>query len=94
MPEWPKHPFPPTKDTARRDEWESFMWRLMMTAGLVLILASGCEVVVPAETAAAAAIPSVQFLRPVRDSATNTWVAAWLDPDGFSGADSQTADQL
>jgi hypothetical protein len=66
------------------------MWRMVLFAGLVVLLAAGCEVVVPAETADAAPIPPVQFLRPVRDTVTGTWVAAWVDPDGFAGGTTQT----
>ncbi len=44
----------------------------------------------PAESAEAASIPPVQFLRPVRDTITGTWVAAWVDPEGFAGGTAQT----
>ncbi|HUU84647.1 MAG TPA: hypothetical protein VM243_14200 [Phycisphaerae bacterium] len=62
------------------------MWRTVLLAGLVVLSASGCDIVVPAATVEPGAIPSVQFLRPVRDDITGTWVAGWIDPDNFSGA--------
>ena len=65
------------------------MWRLVLMAGLVVLLTAGCEVVVPWESAEAAVIPPVQFLRPVRDDITGTWVAAWVAPEGFAGTAGQ-----
>ena len=61
------------------------MWRLVLMGGLVVLLAAGCDVMVPSESAEPGAIAPVQFLRPVRDSITGTWVAAWVDPEGFAG---------
>jgi len=61
------------------------MKRLCLAASLAVLLVSGCEVVVPSGSAGSAEIPDVQFLRPVRDSETGTWIAAWVEPEGYDG---------
>ncbi len=63
------------------------MRRLTMMAVLVGTLFTGCNVVFESGSADPAPIAPVQFLRPVRDDITNTWVAAWVDPEGLASAE-------
>jgi len=60
------------------------MRRLLTVTLLVGTLFTGCTIAFRPGPADPAPIAPVQFLRPVRDEVTGTWVAAWLDPEGFS----------
>jgi hypothetical protein len=59
------------------------MRRLAIMTALVGTLFTGCNVVFRSGPAEPATIAPVQFLRPVRDIVTGTWVAAWVEPEGF-----------
>ena len=61
------------------------MRRFCPAAVLIGVLVSGCDVVVGSGPANPGAIPATQFLRPVRDEVTGTWVAAWIDPENYLG---------
>ena len=61
------------------------MRRLFVTMATLGLMVSGCTVVFEPGSADPAPIAPTQFLRPVRDQITGTWVAAWVDPEGFSG---------
>jgi hypothetical protein len=60
------------------------MKRIGYATGLVGLLFSGCAGVFDPVTADPAPIRPTQVLRPIRDSITDTWVAAWMDPQNFS----------
>jgi len=68
---------------------EIHMRRLAMMAALLGTLFTGCNVVFRSGPAEPAPIAPVQFLRPVRDSVTDTWVAAWVDPEGYEQSQTQ-----
>ena len=68
---------------------EMYMRRLAMTAALLGTLFTGCNVVFRSGPAEPGPIAPVQFLRPVRDSITGTWVAAWVDPEGYEQSQTQ-----
>ena len=54
--------------------------RFSVATLLVGMLFNGCAAVVDSGSAEPAPISPTQFLRPIRDGATDTWVAAWVDP--------------
>ncbi|MFQ5490202.1 MAG: hypothetical protein ACE5GE_05720 [Phycisphaerae bacterium] len=61
------------------------MKRRAIAAGLVGLTFNGCTVLVDTMPAEPAPIAPVQFLRPIRDAQTGTWVANWVDPPNFEG---------
>ena len=57
----------------------------------LLLLNAGCDIYVNGASSPAD-IPPVQFLRPIQDTETGTWVAAWVDPEGYAGISDATND--
>ena len=62
------------------------MRRLCLATVLLGLLFNGCAVVTDPVAADPAPIRPTQLLRPILDSETGTWVAAWVDPENFAAA--------